>query len=71
MVHSDRTNHSYLNPLTDSRISPSWYGFVGENDEEWGGETCSRPGSTVTLGRSIITSICYICYYFVYLSCTS
>jgi len=27
-------------------------GFVAGSDEEWGGETCSRQGFLVTLGRS-------------------
>jgi hypothetical protein len=45
VVHSDRTNRSYLNPLSDVRISPPWCDFATGNDEEWGGVTCSRQGS--------------------------
>jgi hypothetical protein len=59
VVHSDRTNRSYLNPLTDSLVSPLWCGFVTGNDEEWSGVTSSRQGSQVTLGRSIYHIYCY------------
>ena len=37
VVHSDRTNRSYLNPLPDSRIRSPLCGFDSGNDEEWGG----------------------------------
>ncbi len=64
VVHSDRSNHVYLNPLSDSRIRSPWCGFSTGSDEECGGVTCSRQGSQVTLGRSIY----YISYYLIYLS---
>jgi hypothetical protein len=40
--HSNRTNRSYLNRLSDPQISPPWCGVVAGDDEEWGGETFSR-----------------------------
>jgi hypothetical protein len=45
VVHSDRANHVYLNPLSDSRIRviirPRWCVFATGGDEVWtlGGET--------------------------------
>ena len=53
VVQSDRPNRAYMNPQSDSRISPPWCGFVTGSDEEWSGETCSGQGSLVTLGHSI------------------
>ena len=66
VVHSDRPNRAYLNPLPDSRIRPPWCGFAAGSDEEWGGETCSGRGSLVTLGHST-----YYIYYYLFISLPS
>ena len=48
VVHSDRPNRAYLNPLPDSRIRTPWRGFAAGSDEEWGGEACTRQDSLET-----------------------
>ena len=63
MVHSDRPNRAYLNPLLDSRIRPPWRSFAARSDEEWGREACTRQGSLVTLGHSV-----YYIYYYLFIS---
>ncbi len=34
VVHSNRSNHTYLNPLPDSLIRSVWYIFADGSDEE-------------------------------------